>query len=108
MKKILCASMAVLLAAGCSAGGAGSAGSEATNTTSEDANYVFTSDLQTLDWHLSQNATDAQITTNLVDGLTEINKYNNYVGDLAESWEHNEDSTVWTFHLRDALSLIHI
>ena len=102
MKKILCASMAVLLAAGCSAGGAGSAGTEATNTTSEDANYIFTSDLQTLDWHLSMNATDAQITTNLVDGLTEINKYNNYVGDLAESWEHNEDSTVWTFHLRDA------
>ena len=102
MKKILCASIAVLLAAGCSAGGAGSAGTEATNTTSEDANYVFTSDLQTLDWHLSQNATDAQITSNLVDGLTEINKYNNYVGALAESWEHNEDSTVWTFHLRDA------
>ena len=35
MKKILCASMAVLLAAGCSAGGAGSAGTEAANTTSE-------------------------------------------------------------------------
>ncbi len=102
MKKILCASMAVLLAAGCSAGGAGSAGSEAANTTSEDANYIFTSDVQTLDWHLSQNATDAEITTNLVDGLTEVNEYNNYVGDLAKSWEHNEDSTVWTFHLRDA------
>ena len=36
MKKILCASMAVLLAAGCSAGGSGSAGTEAANTTSKN------------------------------------------------------------------------
>lgn len=99
MKKILCTSVAVLLAAGCSAPTAGSGNG---STTSEDANYVFTSDLQTLDWLMSQNATDAEITTNLVDGLTEVNKYNNYVGDLAESWEYNEDKTVCTFHLRDA------
>ncbi len=99
-KKTLCASLAVLLAAG----GAGGSSSTANNgtTTSEDAYYIFTSDVQTLDWHMSQNATDAQITTNLVDGLTETNKYNNYVGALAESWEANEDKTVWTFHLRDA------
>lgn len=102
MKKTLCASLAVLLAAGCSAGSAGSNAANNGATTSEDAYYVFTSDLQTLDWQMSMNATDAQITTNLVDGLTEVNSYNNYVGDLAESWEHNEDSTVWTFHLRDA------
>lgn len=100
MKKILCTSVAVLLAAGCSAPTAGSNASG--STTSEDANYVFTSDLQTLDWHMSMNATDAEITTNLVDGLTEVNSYNNYVGALAESWEYNEDSTVCTFHLRDA------
>ena len=102
MKKTLCASLAVLLAAGCSAGSAGSNAASTGATTSEDAYYIFTSDLQTLDWQMSMNATDAQITTNLVDGLTEVNSYNNYVGDLAESWEHNEDSTVWTFHLRDA------
>ena len=102
MKKTLCASLAVLLAAGCSAGSAGSNAASTGATTSEDAYYVFTSDLQTLDWQMSMNETDAEITTNLVDGLTEVNSYNNYVGDLAESWEHNDDSTVWTFHLRDA------
>lgn len=100
-KKTLCASLAVLLAAGC-AGGGSSTANNSTTTTSEDAYYIFTADVQTLDWHMSQNATDAQITTNLVDGLTETNKYNNYVGALAESWESNEDKTVWTFHLRDA------
>ncbi len=100
-KKTLCASLAVLLAAGCAGGGSSTANND-TTTSSEDAYYIFTADVQTLDWHMSQNATDAEITTNLVDGLTETNKYNNYVGALAESWESNEDKTVWTFHLRDA------
>ena len=102
MKKTLCASLAVLLAAGCSAGSTGSTTNGSTATSSEDAYYIFTADVQTLDWHMSQNSSDAQITTNLVDGLTETNKYNNYVGALAESWESNDDKTVWTFHLRDA------
>ncbi|MGM9940649.1 MAG: ABC transporter substrate-binding protein [Bulleidia sp.] len=98
MKKTLCASLAVLLAAaGCSAGG-----NTANETKSEDAYYVFTTDVQTLDWHMSQRATDAQITQNCVDALTEANRYNNYVGALAESWETNDDKTEWTFHLRDA------
>lgn len=96
MKKILCASLAALLVAGCNGGKTGN------ETTSEDAYYVFSTDVQTLDWHMSQRATDAEITANCVDALTETNSYNNYVGALAESWEANEEKTEWTFHLRDA------
>ena len=96
MKKILCASLAALLVAGCSGAKTGN------ETTSEDAYYVFSTDVQTLDWHMSQRATDAEITANCVDALTEANSYNNYVGALAESWEANEEKTEWTFHLRDA------
>ena len=96
MKKILCASLAALLVAGCSGSKTGN------ETTSEDAYYVFSTDVQTLDWHMSQRATDAEITANCVDALTETNSYNNYVGALAESWEANEEKTEWTFHLRDA------
>lgn len=96
MKKILCASLAALLVAGCNGGKTGN------ETKSEDAYYVFSTDVQTLDWHMSQRATDAEITANCVDALTETNSYNNYVGALAESWEANEEKTEWTFHLRDA------
>lgn len=96
MKKILCASLSALLVAGCSGAKTGN------ETTSEDAYYVFSTDVQTLDWHMSQRATDAEITANCVDALTETNSYNNYVGALAESWEANEEKTEWTFHLRDA------
>lgn len=96
MKKILCASLAALLVAGCNGG------KTVNETKSEDAYYVFSTDVQTLDWHMSQRATDAEITSNCVDALTETNSYNNYVGALAESWEANEEKTEWTFHLRDA------
>ena len=96
MKKILCASLAALLVAGCNGG------KTVNETKSEDAYYVFSTDVQTLDWHMSQRATDAEITANCVDALTETNSYNNYVGALAESWEANEEKTEWTFHLRDA------
>ena len=96
LKKILCASLAALLVAGCNGGKTGN------ETKSEDAYYVFSTDVQTLDWHMSQRATDAEITANCVDALTETNSYNNYVGALAESWEANEEKTEWTFHLRDA------
>ena len=54
MKKVLCASLAVLLAAGCSSSGSGSAANE---TKSEDAYYVFTTDVQTLDWQMSNVCT---------------------------------------------------
>ena len=96
MKKILCASLAALLVAGCNGG------KTVNETKSEDAYYVFSTDVQTLDWHMSQRATDAEITSNCVDALTETNSYNNYIGALAESWEANEEKTEWTFHLRDA------
>ena len=96
MKKILCASLAALLVAGCNGG------KTVNETKSEDAYYVFSTDVQTLDWHMSQRATDAEITSNCVDALTETNSYNNYVGALAEKWEANEEKTEWTFHLRDA------
>lgn len=37
---------------------------------------------------------------NIVDGLVETDKYGTAVPCLAESWEHNDDYSVWTFHLR--------
>lgn len=102
MKKVLCASLAVLLAAGCSSSGGAASG----KSDSMDLNYVFTSDPQTLDYMRSQNAADHEVNENLVDGLTEVNNINQYVGALADTWEHNEDSTEWTFTLKDGLQWV--
>ena len=48
-------------------------------------------------------AVDGRVTSNFEDSLVSINKYGQTVGALAESWDHNEDYSVWTFHLRDGL-----
>ncbi len=49
----------------------------------------------------SQNASDFNVITNLWDGLLSADIYGQPVPAIAKSWEHNEDSSVWTFHLRD-------
>ena len=49
----------------------------------------------------SQNASDFNVTTNLWDGLLSADCYGKPVAAIASSWEHNEDASVWTFHLRD-------
>ena len=54
-------------------------------------------------WNMlySQKAEDANVVTNLWDGLLSFDCYGKVVPAIASSWEHNEDATVWTFHLRD-------
>ena len=54
-------------------------------------------------WNMlyTQQASDANVITNLWDGLLSFDCYGKVAPAIASSWEHNEDSTVWTFHLRD-------
>lgn len=54
-------------------------------------------------WNMlyTQQASDANVITNLWDGLLSFDCYGKVVPAIASSWEHNDDSTVWTFHLRD-------
>ena len=66
--------------------------------------YSYESNVRELEkWNVlySQNASDFNVLTNLVDGLLSADCYGKPVAAIAESWEHNEDSSVWTFHLRD-------
>lgn len=39
----------------------------------------------------------------LVDGLVRLDQDNNLVPAIAESWEHNEDYTLWTFKIRPSV-----
>ncbi len=43
----------------------------------------------------------SQVTEVLYDGLTQVDPDNELQPDVAEEWEANEDSTEWTFTLRD-------
>lgn len=64
---------------------------------------ISSSDYSTLNYLYSFSLADYAINANLIDGLVEQDNYGNIIPALAESWEHNEDYTVWTFHLREGV-----
>ncbi|ATZ16558.1 oligopeptide transport system substrate-binding protein [Entomoplasma freundtii] len=44
--------------------------------------------------------TDSMILTNLQDSLLATDHYNNFEGALADAWEHKDNMTSWSFHIR--------
>ena len=66
----------------------------------------FSTSYSSLNYFSTSYATVREIVSNCVDGLVEPDKYGVYAASLADSWEHNEDYTVWTFHIREGLKWI--
>ena len=65
-------------------------------------------ELETWNFLYSQSASDLNVTTNCWDGLLSFDCYGKLVPAIATSWEANEDSTVWTFHLRDDVDWVDV
>ena len=86
---------------------ASTSGAAAPNTTGATPLKEFISfesgnrELESWNMLYTQKAEDANVITNLWDGLLSFDCYGKVVPAIASSWEHNDDSTVWTFHLRD-------
>ncbi len=82
--------------------------SGSTEVTYKDSYTVTytTEELDSMDYVATNKANNHQHNVNFVEGLLENNQYGDYVGAAAESYEHNEDSTVWTFHLRDGVTWV--
>ena len=87
--------------------GAAASGAAAPNSTGATPLKEFISfesgnrELESWNMLYTQKAEDANVVTNLWDGLLSFDCYGKVVPAIASSWEHNEDATVWTFHLRD-------
>ena len=87
--------------------GAAASGAAAPNSTGATPLKEFISfesgnrELESWNMLYAQKAEDANVVTNLWDGLLSFDRYGKVVPAIASSWEHNEDATVWTFHLRD-------
>ena len=62
--------------------------------------YVFTADPLTLDPGNTQQSSDADIITQLVDGLMGNDKYGNLVPLVAEDWTVSEDGLTYTYKIR--------
>ncbi|MBR4434945.1 MAG: hypothetical protein IKS90_02475 [Clostridia bacterium] len=103
---------AVLLAgvlAGCNNGGkpnpAPTDGVEPTNEVSYLKEYksTFSKAITSMNPYTTGGTSDYVFIANLLDGLVETDRYGLPVGCIAESWEHNDDFSVWTFKLRKGI-----
>lgn len=94
-------SKALLLGAGIlSASFLMAACSSAQSNTDKTYSYVFASNPNTLDYITSTRGSTSSITTNLIDGLLENDKYGNLVPSMAQSWTVSKDGLTYTYKIR--------
>ena len=60
----------------------------------------FSTSYPSMNYYATAYAKVREIATNCIDSLVEPDIFGSYTGALAESWEVNDDYTVWTFHIR--------
>ncbi len=63
-------------------------------------NTTYATEVKTLNYFLLLDTTALRVAANTMDGLVENDRFARFVPSLAESWEHNDDYSVWTFTLR--------
>lgn len=85
-----------------------SAETQAPAAVKEDAIYrsLYSSEVTTLNYLVTGSTNELSIAANVVDCLVEYDAYGNLEPALAESWEQNEDATVWTFHIRQGMNWV--
>lgn len=85
-----------------------SAETQAPAAVKEDAVYrtLYSSEVTTLNYLITGLTNELSIAANIVDCLVEYDSYGNVEPALAESWEQNEDATVWTFKIRQGVNWV--
>ena len=67
---------------------------------------LYASEVTTLNYLITGQNNEMSIAANVVDCLVEYDSYGNVEPALAESWEQNDDATVWTFHIRQGVKWV--
>lgn len=75
-------------------------------TLGDTYNYAYTSDPATWDGLATQKQADSRAIIQTMDNLVEYDCENVMQPALAESWEINEDYTVFTFHIREGVNWV--
>lgn len=104
MKKTILLFLATSLAlAGCAGANDESKASTDSATVVEGGtyNYVYSTDIATLDYIFSSRTSNSDHYTNFVDGLLENDSLGNLIPALAEDWEVSDDGLTYTYKLRE-------
>lgn len=101
-KLMALAGVAILSTAVLAACGGGSKKDAATSASSTYS-YVYSTDPKSLDYVLTNQRSTSDVTTQLVDGLLENDKYGNLVPSLAKDWKVSADGLTYTYTLRDGV-----
>ena len=72
-------------------------------TGAQELTFVLNNEPDSLDPSYTNNSFASPFLTNLFEGLVTYDENGELVAGNAESWESNEDMTVYTFHLKECL-----
>ena len=93
--KVMALAGVTLLASGVLAACSGSS-TKGGNTFS----YVYETDPDNLNYLTTGKAATANITSNVIDGLMENDRYGNFVPSMAEDWSVSQDGLTYTYKIR--------
>ena len=98
--------------AACGSGGTDDSGNASGDNGGSDAgssdvySYVYSTDMDNMDYTVSQRSTNNEHYTNFVDGLFENDEYGNLIPAMAESWEVSDDGLTYTYHIREGVQWV--
>ena len=95
--KVMALAGVTLLASGVLAACSGSGSSAKGEKT---FSYVYETDPDSLNYLTTGKAAIANITSNVVDGLMENDRYGNFVPSMAEDWSVSQDGLTYTYTIR--------
>ena len=95
--KVIALAGVTLLASGVLAACSGSGSSAKGEKT---FSYVYETDPDSLNYLTTGKAAVANITSNVVDGLMENDRYGNFVPSMAEDWSVSQDGLTYTYKIR--------
>lgn len=103
-KKMMIAAMAAMMMTGCGGGKTDEVVYDATYDTKNYKDYISSgTDFESLNYLTSYLAVDGRLVQNFVDKLVAVDKYGQIVPNVAETIDHNEDYSVWTFKIREGV-----
>ena len=101
MKKLLVLLLALLMLAGCANGGNNGGNQEEGRKEVDTYSMIDQFDITTLDYVFNNKSSNGDYTSNFIEGLLTQDSHGTLIEGMAKEWSHNEDSTEWTFIIRD-------